>query len=137
MVTRTMPTSPSGGRMIDRNLYRAIPWHDRRITICGSTRFRQAFDFWNTHLTLAGNAVYSVAVDAHGDARDALPSDSEKELLDQVHLKKILNSDAIFVLDIDGYIGASTAREIAFARANGRDVFYLSQAFPELAKRRA
>src|SRR5438132_8453622 len=117
-------------KMIDRELYRTIPIHDRRITLCGSTRFRDAFDFWNTHLTLAGNVVYSVALDAHGDVRDALPSESEKQLLDSVHLKKIMNSDCIFVLDVGGYIGSSTEREIEFAKANDRHVYYLSDLFP-------
>jgi hypothetical protein len=123
--------------MIDRELYRSIPIHGRCITLCGSTRFRDAFDFWNTHLTLAGNAVYSVAVDAHGDIREALPSESEKALLDEVHLLKIKNSDSIFVLDVSGYIGFSTSREIAFAQKTGKDVFYLSQLFPQLIKQSA
>lgn len=126
-----------GPAMINRDLYRSIPIHSTRLTLCGSTRFRDAFDFWNTHLTLAGNAVYSVAVDAHGEARDALPTESEKTLLDEVHLMKILNSDAIFVLDVDGYIGSSTAREIAFARSKGKQIFLLSELFPEMARRSA
>src|SRR5262249_2515860 len=111
--------------------------HRRRLTLCGSTRFRDAFDFWNTHLTLAGNAVYSVAVDAHSEARDALPTEHEKKLLDEVHLMKITNTDGIFVLDNDGYIGASTAREIEFAKVNGKDIYYLSDLFPGMAKRSA
>src|SRR5262249_12432910 len=119
---------------IDRDLYRSIPIHQQRITLCGSTRFRAAFDFWNTHLTLAGNVVYSVAVDAHSSARDAGPSDPEKEILDKVHLKKIMNSDAIFVIDIDGYIGNSTSREIEFARNRGKKIYFLSALFPALAK---
>lgn len=123
--------------MIDRGLYNSIPIHGRKLTLCGSTRFRDAFDFWNTHLTLARNAVYSVAVDAHGEARDALPTEKEKTLLDEVHLMKILNSDAIFVLDLDGYIGSSTAREIAFAKSKGKDIYYLSEMFPVMARRSA
>jgi hypothetical protein len=123
--------------MIDRELYQSIPIHSRRITLCGSTRFRDQFDFWNTHLTLAGNAVYSVAIDAHGEIREALPTEKEKTLLDEVHLMKIMNSDAIFVIDVGGYIGTSTAREIEFARSRGKDVFYLSELFPEMAKRSA
>jgi hypothetical protein len=123
--------------MIDRDLYQSIPIHGQRLTLCGSTRFRDAFDFWNTHLTLAGNAVYSVAVDAHGDAREALPTEKEKTLLDEVHLLKIKNSDAIFVLDVNGYIGSSTTREIAFARSKGKDVYFLSELFPQMANRSA
>ena len=126
-----------GSPMIDRGLYKSIPLHGRRITLCGSTRFRDAFDFWNTHLTLAGNAVYSVAVDAHSEARDSAPTESEKILLDEVHLLKITNSDSIFVLDVNGYVGASTTREIAFARSRGKEIYYLSKLFPEMAKRSA
>jgi hypothetical protein len=126
--------------MINRDLYRQIVargLHSKRLTLCGSTRFRDAFDFWNTHLTLAGNAVYSVAVDAHGEARDALPTEREKTLLDEVHLMKIKNSDGIFVLDINGYIGSSTSREIVFARERGKEIFYLTELFPEMARRSA
>ena len=123
--------------MIDRELYRSIPIRNERLTLCGSTRFGDAFDFWNTHLTLAGNAVYSVAVDAHSELRDALPTESEKTLLDQVHLMKIKNSDAIFVLDINGYIGASTTKEIAFAKSNEKRIYFLSKLFPSMAKQSA
>jgi hypothetical protein len=109
---------------IDRTLYRNLPIKDTRITLCGSTRFMEHYNFWETHLTLAGNVVYSVAIDAHNT--DEKPTGDEKAILDVVHLKKISNSDAIFVLNVDGYIGESTGREIDFALKNGKGVFYLS-----------
>ncbi len=100
----------------------------RKITLCGSTRFKKAFGEWNARLTLEGYVVYSVAMWSHGGRID--PTPEQKELLDQVHLKKILNSEGIFVLDVGGYIGESTRREINYATAIGREVKYLSKEFP-------
>lgn len=96
-----------------------------KITLCGSTRFREQFELWNKRLTLAGYVVYTVAGFGHsGDSFTA----EEKELLDLVHLRKIAESDAIAVIDVDGYIGDSTRREIAWAKMNGKHVYYISNA---------
>jgi hypothetical protein len=94
-----------------------------KITLCGSTRFRDQFELWNKRLTLAGFVVYSVA--GFGHSGDSF-TPAEKELLDLVHLRKIAESDAIAVIDIDGYIGDSTRREIAWAKMNGKHVYYVS-----------
>jgi len=49
----------------------------------------------------------------------------EKELLDKIHLRKIDLSDEIFVLNVGGYIGESTEREINYARRMGKKVRFL------------
>lgn len=113
--------------MIDRAVYTRIPIQGRKITLCGSTRFPEAFEYWNTQLTLAGNVVYSVAVMPHHANVEGFLTSAEKDTLDKVHLRKIENSDAIFVVDIGGYIGESTGREIDFARQLGKDIFRLSE----------
>lgn len=45
--------------------------------------------------------------------------------MDALHLKKIEMSDSIFVVNISGYIGRSTAREIAYAEYLGKPITYL------------
>ena len=95
-----------------------------RVTLCGSTRFREAYEEWNKKLTLEGHVVYSVACFGHGG--DELTQE-EKCLLDIIHLRKIDNSDEILVLDVDGYVCESTYREILYAEAQGKHVTYLSQ----------
>lgn len=93
-----------------------------KITLCGSTRFKDDYLVANAVLTLAGHIVYSVAMWTHNDKR-VEPSADEKLRLDAVHMQKILNSDAIFVvMDEAGYVGDSTKREIAFAALNGKPV---------------
>ena len=56
---------------------------------------------------------------------------SEEELkavkirLDVLHFRKIDLSDEIFVLNVGGYIGESTSREIEYAKSTGKAVWYL------------
>lgn len=97
-----------------------------KITLCGSTKFMEAFGDWNVILTIAGHLIYSVAVSAHNDLEPGRGDDDlVKRRLDLVHLAKIEESDAILVLNVGQYIGASTRREIEWATLRGKPVYYL------------
>lgn len=94
------------------------------ITLCGSTRFRDAFLEIQKKLTLQGNIVISVGLFGHaGDEEVWRPG--MKKMLDDMHLRKIDLADEIFVINVDGYIGESTCREIAYALSKGKKVNYL------------
>lgn len=101
-----------------------------RITLCGSTRFEQAFKDWNHRLALNGHTVYSLslfsreATDLRKEGNITI-TDAEKVTLDLVHLDKIINSDAIVVIDINAYTGFSTKREIQWARMQNKKVFWV------------
>lgn len=83
------------------------------ITLCGSTRFKDYFFEAARDLTLQGWIVLMPNVFGHSG--DEI-TEKEKRNLDKLHLEKIRLSDAIFVLNIRGYIGESTQKEIEFAR---------------------
>ena len=94
------------------------------ITLCGSTRFKDAFIEAQKRLTLEGNIVISVGLFGHsGD--DEVWCEGTKEMLDDMHKRKIDLADEIFVINVDGYIGASTRSEIEYATATGKTVRYL------------
>lgn len=99
------------------------------ITLCGSTRFKAAFEEWNVRLTLEGATVLSIAIPSH--AYGLSWTEGQKAALDAAHLAKIDLSDEVFVLDVGGYVGESTAREIAHARRAGKRVRLLSEEHPE------
>ena len=42
-----------------------------------------------------------------------------------MHKRKIDLADAIYVINVDGYIGESTRSEIEYAQRNGKEVRYL------------
>ena len=48
-----------------------------------------------------------------------------KEMLDDMHMRKIDMADEIFVINAGGYIGSSTKSEIKYAKAIGKTVQYL------------
>lgn len=94
------------------------------ITLCGSTRFKEQFLEAQKRLTLEGNIVISVGLFGHsGDEEVWTPG--TKEILDNMHKRKIDMADAIYVINPGGYIGESTRSEIEYAKANGKKVLYL------------
>lgn len=93
------------------------------ITLCGSTRFKNAFEEMERKLTLEGVIVLTVGFYEKIDG--TVLSENQIELLNELHRKKIQMSDGIFVINKDGYIGLSTQSEIEFAKALGKVVEYL------------
>jgi hypothetical protein len=70
----------------------------------------------NRELTLAG-----VIVLAPCEADEA-PTPAQKAVLDALHLRKIDLADRVLVVNPGGYVGESTRREIAYARAAGKPI---------------
>ena len=94
------------------------------ITLCGSTRFRDAFMEAQKRLALEGNIVISVGLFGHaGD--DEVWKPGTKEMLDDMHKRKIDMADEIYVINVGGYIGESTRSEIEYAKATGKMVNYM------------
>lgn len=50
-----------------------------------------------------------------------------KEMLDDMHKRKIDMADEIFVISVGGYIGESTKFEIEYAIETGKGVRYLEE----------
>lgn len=94
------------------------------ITLCGSTRFKDAFMEVQKRLTLAGNIVISVGLFGHSGDEEVW-SQGTKEMLDDMHKRKIDMADGIYVINVGGYIGSSTRSEIEYAEKNGKTVQYL------------
>ena len=103
------------------------------ITLCGSTRFKDAFMEAQKRLTLEGNIVISVGLFGHSGDNEVWEDMDEgtltrtKEMLDDMHKRKIDMADEIFVINVGGYIGSSTRSEIDYAKAIGRPVRYLEE----------
>ena len=49
--------------------------------------------------------------------------------LNRAHLKKIELSDAIYVVNLQGYIGEQVKKEIAFAKNLGKEVIFHTELF--------
>lgn len=101
------------------------------ITLCGSTRLKNEFMEVQKKLTLEGNIVISVGLFGHSGDSEVWENMDEgtltqtKEMLDDMHKRKIDMADEIFVINVGGYIGDSTRSEIDYAIEHGKRVRYL------------
>lgn len=92
------------------------------VTICGSVKFWDKIQEMSERLELEyGCAVIGMVPHVLDRALTA----EEKELLGALHRAKIDLSDAIYVVNVGGYIGESVRSEIAYARERGKEIIYL------------
>jgi len=97
------------------------------ITLCGSTRFTREMLVTQWNFTKQGHVVLSWCAlpddyyQEHALEVSTHIGDQEgvKEIVDEVHKRKIDLSDEVFVLNIAGYIGESTKSEVLYALSKG------------------
>ena len=100
------------------------------VTLCGSTRFKDEFIKEQKRLTLDGKIVISVGLFGHSGDNEVwenMPEDTltkTKEMLDDMHKRKIDMADSIHVINVNGYIGSSTKSEIEYAKKTGKKITY-------------
>lgn len=102
------------------------------VCLCGSTRFWRTFQQSSLEETMNGKIVLSIGAasgtdDEHFGNLPRAEYDRVKEMLDQLHMRKIDLADEVLILNVDGYIGESTARELAYARKLGKVVRFLEE----------
>ena len=101
------------------------------ICLCGSTKFKEEFLEVNKAFTLEGAIVLMPGVFGHSGDKI---TDEEKTKLDILHKYKIIMSDAIYVINKNNYIGQSTKKEIEFAKALNKPIYYYNNCM-ELSER--
>jgi len=93
------------------------------VCLCGSTCFVEEFRYVDRRETVAGKIVLAPGCFQGDVVLEVLPG--VKQRLDDLHLHKIDLADEILVVNVGGYIGQSTRREIAYARQQGKRVRWL------------
>lgn len=91
------------------------------ITMCGSLKFQEQLMFESERLELEGNCVLSIIYPIK--AKELYTAD-EIALFGRNHFKRIDISDTIFVMNIGGYIGDATRKEIEYAKSEGKEILY-------------
>lgn len=111
------------------------------VCLCGSTRFWKTFQEAGLRETLAGKIVLSIGAACAADDDDqtfggnvpAVEYERAKAQLDELHLRKIELADDVLILNVGGYIGESTGRELAHARKLGKPVRFWEPEAPAAA----
>ena len=94
------------------------------VTLCGSMRFsgemrKIAWDLETQHHMNVLQCVY--------DPPGAVLSREMLDALTAAHYRKIDLSDAIYVVDLEGYIGEAVKGEIRYALEKGKRILYHSR----------
>lgn len=92
------------------------------ITVCGSYQFKNEMMEITEMMALKGNCMITPI---HLTKQDK-GAYTEEELLTlgKMHYEKIKLSDAILVVNVKGYIGNSTQKEIEYAENLNKEVLY-------------
>ena len=90
-------------------------------TLCGSVRFMDKI--LEIHENLESEGYVVIGIVQHVRQEPYTPE--EEELLDIIHMIKIDMADAIYIVNVNGYIGSSTRREIEYAKKIGKEIAYL------------
>lgn len=93
------------------------------ITLCGSTKFKNEYREVEKKLALDGHCVLTCNIFAHTDDIELAPE--QRLRLENAHKQKINLSDAIFVINKNGYIGESTYSEIDWAQRMKKEIYFL------------
>jgi len=95
------------------------------ICICGSVRFKETMMHEACRKSMAGFIVLMPnCLDHDFYHKNPLGIKAKKDL-DKLHFAKIDLCDYVLVVNEDGYIGESTAREIAYAKKLGKPIQYV------------
>ena len=90
-------------------------------TKCGSMKYEK--EMKKVAFILETKHDMSVLQCVYNEDRSELGED-EIAALNSAHLKKIELADAVYVVDLHGYIGEQVKKEIAFARKLGKEVIF-------------
>ncbi len=93
------------------------------VCLCGSTRHYMTFKQAKYQEALDGKIVLSVGVFVNAGPDNTEYSDctsEQKAQLDELHLRQIDLADEVLVLNVDGYVGDGTHREVEYALEHGK-----------------
>lgn len=93
----------------------------KTYTICGSMRYEK--EMRKIAYLLEAQKGYNILQCIYSDT-DVKQDVATLKKLEEAHYKKIILSDGIYVVNIDGYIGESVKKEIEFAKTQNKEVLY-------------
>lgn len=95
------------------------------VCLCGSTKFKDAYEQAMREETLKGKIVLTVGLFGHVEGLDM---EGETKIdLDELHLRKIDLADEVLILNVGGYIGESTQKELEYGKTYGKRIRFLEE----------
>jgi hypothetical protein len=110
----------------DQGYVRLAEDRPKIICLCGSSRFISHFAVMMWNLEKEGIIALGLHLLPSSYPQDHVAEhEGVADKMDQLHLRKIDLADEVIILNVDGYIGESTANEIAYAEEYNKLIRYL------------
>ena len=90
------------------------------VTLCGSMRFFR--EMQEIAMELETKHGYCVLTPVGGNITP--PDKDGLKKLAEAHYRKIDLSDAVYIVNIGGYIGESVSQELRYARKHGKEILF-------------
>lgn len=119
-LTTPLDTGLTTDEALDTFVERLLPNRPEVVCLCGSMRFADQMRLHARGMTREG---FIVLAPEELGSDDVLTEELKAEL-DELHRRKIDSADRVVVVNPGGYIGDSTASEIAHARALGKPISF-------------
>ena len=91
------------------------------VTLCGSLKFQNEMMAIAEKMALDGNCILTPVYPV---SKELKRTEMQIENLKEAHFKRIDLSDAIFVVNVNNYIGESTKLEIEYAKKLNKEILY-------------
>ena len=91
------------------------------VTLCGSLKFQNEMMAIAEKMALDGNCILTPVYPV---SKELKRTEMQIENLKEAHFKRIELSDAIFVVNVNNYIGESTKLEIEYAKKLNKEILY-------------
>ncbi len=113
-----------------QNYVELDPNRPKIICLCGSSRFIESFAVLAWEFEKEGCITLGLHYLPPSYSQEFIPDhlaehEGVAKRMDELHLKKIDLTDEVFVINVGGYIGESTRREIEYATQKGKVIKYL------------
>ena len=90
------------------------------ITLCGSMRFFEKMQ----EIAMELETKYDYCVISPIGGTNIMQNEETVEKLAKAHYKKIDISDAVYIVNIGGYIGESVSKELRYAQKHNKEIIY-------------
>lgn len=100
----------------------------KTVAMCGSMKFAEQMKqiAWKLETEQGVNVLQCV----YNEQKEPVGEEALKRIK-EAHYRRIDMSDAVYIVDIGGYIGNSVRQEISYAREKGKEVIFHSNVFKE------
>ena len=97
------------------------------VTLCGSAKFKKYFKYINFQLQKRGYLVFMP--DSFNTTNFELLNEEQIETLHRIHEAKMMASSIVYFINVDGYMGKDTLRELKFCVDNNLTIGLLYSEF--------